>query len=110
MLKWIYLFLAILFEVVATSFLKSSQGFTKLVPVIVVVIGYTAAFYFLALTLRLMSLGVAYAIWAGVGVVLIALIGWAFYGQALDAAALVGMAMIVAGVVVIYAFSATVSH
>lgn len=109
MLKWIYLSLAILFEVVATSFLKASDGFTRPAPAIVVVIGYAGAFYFLALTLRLMSLGVAYAIWAGVGVVLIAFIGWAFYGQVLDAAAVIGMVLIVSGVVVINALSGTVS-
>ena len=71
MLKWVYLSLAILFEVVATSCLRVSDGFTRLVPAVVVVIGYAAAFYFLSLTLRQMSLGVAYSIWAGVGVVVI---------------------------------------
>lgn len=109
MLKWVYLSLAILFEVVATSCLRVSDGFTRLVPAVVVVIGYAAAFYFLSLALRQMSLGVAYSIWAGVGVVLIALIGWALFDQVLDAAAIVGMTLIVGGVVVIYVFSTAVS-
>lgn len=108
-MPWLFLFLAILAEVVATSFLKASEGFSRLAPSIVVVIGYAAAFYLLSLTLRTLSIGVAYAIWSGVGIVLVAAIGWFAFGQKLDLPALLGMAMIIAGVVVINVFSTTVS-
>ena len=102
--------MAIVSEVLATSALKASDGFSRLVPSVVVVVGYAAAFYFLSLTLRTVPVGVAYAIWSGAGVALIALIGWAFLGQPRDAPAIVGLAWIVAGVVVLNVFSRTVSH
>lgn len=108
MSPWIYLSVAIVSEVIATSALKAAEGFTRLVPSLVVVTGYALAFYFLSLTLKTVPLGVAYAIWSGAGVALIALIGWAWYGQALDAIALVGIALIVAGVVVLNLFSKSV--
>ncbi len=107
---WIYLSLAIVAEVVGTSFLKSAEGFTRLVPSVAVVVSYVVAFFFLGLALKTLPVGVAYAIWAGVGVALIALVGYAFFGQRLDAPAIVGMALIVAGVVVINVFSRTVSE
>jgi len=110
MSKWLILSIAIVSEVVATSFLKASEGFTRPLPSVVVVAGYAAAFYFLSLTLQVIPVGIAYAVWAGLGVVLIALIGWLFLGQRLDAPAIVGMAMIVGGVVVINVFSTSVSH
>jgi small multidrug resistance pump len=94
----------------ATSALKASAGFTRPLPSLVVVVGYGVAFYFLSLTLKTVPVGVAYAIWSGAGVALIALVGWAFLGQRLDAPALLGLALIVAGVVVINVFSKTVSH
>ena len=96
---------AILCEVVATSALKASAGFTRLGPTLVVVIGYAGAFYLLSLTLRTIPVGIAYAIWSGAGVVLVALIGWLFLGQSLDRAALAGIGLIVAGVIVINVFS-----
>lgn len=108
MSPWIYLSVAIVSEVIATSALKAAEGFTRLVPSLVVVTGYALAFYFLSLTLKTVPLGVAYAIWSGAGVALIALVGWAWYGQALDAVALVGIALIVAGVVVLNLFSKSV--
>lgn len=110
MSHWIYLSLAIVSEVVGTSFLKSTEGFTRLGPSLVVLVGYGLAFYFLSLTLRTMPVGIAYAVWAGVGVALIALVGWLFLGQALDAPALLGIGLIVAGVVVLNVFSSSVRH
>lgn len=105
MSHWIYLAVAILAEVVGTSFLKSSEGFTRLQPSLVVVVSYMAAFFFLSLSLRTIPVGIAYAIWAGTGVALIALVGYVFFDQRLDAPAWIGMLLIVAGVVVINAFS-----
>lgn len=108
--NWIFLGVAILFEVVATSALKAAEGFTRLWPSVIVVIGYAGAFYFLALTLRTIPVGVAYAVWSGVGVVLIGVIGWLVFGQVLDKAALLGMALIVSGVAVIHLFSNSATH
>ncbi|MGO1765855.1 MAG: SMR family transporter [Advenella sp.] len=110
MSTYLYLAAAIVMEVIATSFLKSSNSFTRLVPSIITIAGYAAAFYFLSLSLRTMPTGIAYAIWSGVGIVLISLIGWIWLGQSLDGAALLGMGLIVAGVVVINVFSNSVSH
>lgn len=109
-MHWFYLSIAICSEVIATSALNATQGFTRWQPSLVVVIGYVAAFYFLSLTLRAMPLGIAYAVWSGVGVALIALIGWAVYRQPLDLPALIGIGMIVAGVVVLNLFSKTLNH
>ena len=109
-MTYLYLAIAIVAEVTATSFLKSTEGFTKLWPSIVVVLGYAAAFYFLSLTLRTMSVGIVYAIWCGVGIVLVALIAWLIFGQKLDLPAVLGMALIIAGVAVINVFSASVRH
>jgi small multidrug resistance pump len=109
-LTYLYLTVAIVAEVIATSFLKSSDGFTKLVPSVITVLGYAISFACLSLTLRVMPIGVAYAIWAGAGVVLIATVGWLWHGQALDAPALIGLGLIISGVVVVNLFSKTVSH
>ena len=110
MKNWLFLGLAIVSETIATSALKSCDGFSKLWPSVLVVAGYSAAFYLLALTLRTIPVGVAYAIWSGVGVVLIALVGWLIYGHKLDAPALIGMALIVSGVIVMNVFSTTSGH
>jgi small multidrug resistance pump len=110
MQQWLFLSIAIVSEVMATSALKASAGFTRPLPSLVVVVGYGVAFYFLSLTLKTVPVGVAYAIWSGAGVALIALVGWAFLGQRLDAPAILGLALIVAGVVVINVFSKSVSH
>lgn len=110
MSHWVLLALAIVAEVIGTSFLKASEGFTRLLPSLVVGVCYLLAFYFLSLTLRTLPVGVAYAIWSGVGIVLIAAIGWLLFGQTLDAAAVLGMALIVAGVAVLNLFSSTVSR
>lgn len=108
--NYIYLLVAILFEVVATTALKETQGFTRLVPSLISMIGYGLAFYFLALTLRTMPVGVIYAIWSGAGIVLITAIGWVWFQQALDMPALIGMGFIIAGVLIINLFSRTVMH
>lgn len=97
-MNYLYLAGAILFEVVATSALRASDGMTRLVPTVLCIIGYAAAFYLLSLTLRTVPVGVAYAIWSGVGIVLIALIGTFWFKQPIDAAAILGMILIVAGV------------
>ena len=109
-MNWLYLAIAIMSEVVATSALKAAEGFTRWVPSLLVVIGYASAFYFLSLTLRSIPLGVAYAIWSGVGVALVSIVGWVIYHQSLNAGALVGIALIVAGVVVLNLSSTTVGH
>lgn len=107
---WLFLSIAIVSEVVATSALKSSEGFSRPLPSAVVVVGYLLAFYFLSLTLKAIPIGIAYAIWAGVGIVLIALVGWWLYGQKLDLAAIIGMGLILAGVAVINVFSTSGGH
>lgn len=103
--NWVYLGLAIFSEVVATASLKSTEGFTRLMPSIVVLVGYSAAFYFLSLTLDTIPIGVAYAVWSGVGVATITLVSFVIYDQKIDAAGLIGIGLIVAGVVVLRLFS-----
>ena len=110
MITYLYLAIAIAAEVVATTALRASNGFTVLLPSTVSIVGYVIAFYFLSLTLRTMPVGVAYAIWSGVGIVLISLAGWLIYRQLLDLPAIVGMAMIMGGVIVINLFSKTTMH
>jgi len=102
---YVYLFAAIIFEVIATGALKSAEGFTRPVPTLVVLVGYGAAFYLLSLTLRSLEIGVAYAIWCGVGIVLVAAIGAIFYGETIDLAAVTGFGLIIAGVAVLAFFS-----
>jgi small multidrug resistance pump len=109
-MPWFYLLIAISAEVVGTSALKASAGMTKLAPAAVVLLGYGAAFYFLSLTLAYIPVGVAYAIWSGVGIILISLIGWRFFGQTLDMPALLGMGLILFGVAVINLFSHSAAH
>ena len=109
-MHYVYLGIAIVSEVIGTSALKASKEFTQLWPSVVVVCGYGIAFYFLTLSLRHIAVGIAYAIWAGLGIVLITLAGKVLYQQNLDAPAVVGMALIVCGVVVIHLFSHTAVH
>jgi small multidrug resistance pump len=109
-MPWLYLAIAITGEVIATSALKASESFTRLGPSLITVAGYAVAFYSLALTLKTIPVGVAYAIWAGAGIVIISLIGLFVFGQKLDAAAIAGIGLIVAGVVVINTLSNSVSH
>ena len=103
--NYVYLGLAIFSEVVATASLKSTEGFTRLMPSIVVLVGYSAAFYFLSLTLDTIPIGVAYAVWSGVGVATITLVSFVLYDQKIDAAGLIGIGLIVTGVVVLRLFS-----
>ena len=109
-MAYLFLAIAIVAEVVATTALRAADGFTQLVPSIVSIVGYAVAFYFLSLTLRTMPVGIAYAIWSGVGIVLISLAGWVIYRQLLDAPAIIGMGMIMGGVIVINVFSKTAMH
>jgi len=102
---WIYLGIAIVTEVIGTSALKSADGFTRLLPSLVVVISYAISFYLLSLTLRSIPVGIVYAVWSGVGIVLLALIGALFFKQTLDTPAIIGVGLILAGVVVINLFS-----
>jgi small multidrug resistance pump len=106
----VYLLVAIVFEVLATTALKQTDGFTRLLPSIVTIIGYGLAFYFLALTLRVMPVGVVYAIWSGAGIVFITAIGWLWFRQSLDLPAIIGICLIVAGVLVINLMSKTMVH
>jgi small multidrug resistance pump len=108
-MQWVYLAVAIVSEVIATSALKAAQGFTRWLPSLLVVAGYASAFYFLSLTLRTIPLGVSYAIWAGVGVALVTLVGWALYDQRLDLPAFIGIGLIIAGVLVLKVFSSSVA-
>ena len=109
-MNWLYLTVAIVCEVIATSALKSSEGFTRLLPSVVVVVGYGAALYFLSLTLRTIPVGVAYAVWSGVGVVLITVVGWLVFKQELDMPAFIGIGLIASGVVVLNVFSKAMAH
>lgn len=102
---WLYLAIAIAAEVLATSALKAAEGFTRGLPSTVVVAGYGIAFYCLSLALRSIPIGIAYAVWSGIGIVCVALIAWIVYRQALDGPALLGIALILTGVLVIHLFS-----
>ena len=108
--NWLFLLMAIVSEVVATSSLKSSDGFSRFLPSVAVVVGYGIAFYCLALTLRVIPMGVVYAIWSGIGIVLITLVGWFLFDQKLDLPALLGIGLIATGVVVMNVFSKTMGH
>jgi multidrug transporter EmrE-like cation transporter len=106
----IYLGIAIVGEVIATSFLRASEGFTQTVPSIVVVVGYGVTFYFFSLALQTIPVGIGYAIWSGVGIVLVSIIAYFVYGQVLDLPALIGIGLILAGVLVINLFSQSSAH
>jgi len=107
---YLILGLAIVAEVIATSSLKSSEGFTRLWPSVVTLLGYAIAIFLLSLTLKTLPTGIAYAIWSGVGIVLVSAIGWFGYGQKLDTPAVVGLGLIIAGVIVVNVFSKSVAH
>ena len=105
MSRWAYLGLAIISEVIATTSLKSTEGFTKFLPSTIVVVGYCAAFYFLSLTLDSIPIGVVYAIWSGAGIVGIAILSWIIYGQNLDLGSGIRMALIIGGIIVLRLYS-----
>ncbi len=109
-LTYSVLFVAILLEVIGTTFLQRSQQFTHIVPTVMMGLCYAASFYFLSLALKSMPLGIAYAIWSGLGIVLVSVIGLVAFGQKLDLAAVIGLGLIVAGVVIVNLFSGSVSH
>jgi small multidrug resistance pump len=109
-MAWIYLTIAIVAEVIATAALKSSEGFTKLTPSILVVVGYGISFYLLSKIVQLLPLAVTYAIWSGAGIALVGIVGWIWLDQKLDFAAICGIALIIIGVVVINVFSSTTAH
>lgn len=102
--------IAIIFEVIATSFIPKAEQFTKLVPSTIVIIGYAVAFFLLSVTVKTMPVGIVYAIWSGAGIVLVATISYFAYGQKLDLAAIIGLGLIIAGVLVVNLLSKTVSH
>ena len=107
-MHWVYLALAIVCEVVGTTALKAAEGFTRPMPVVIVVCGYLAAFLFLGLSLKSLPVGIAYAIWAAFGMVLVALIGWLAFDEKLDGWALAGIALIVVGTVLVSGISQSV--
>ncbi|MFS4583323.1 SMR family transporter [Phaeobacter sp. C3_T13_0] len=109
-LHYVYLTLAVVAETIGTTALQASQQFTRLGPSLLVVIGYGLAFYLMALTLRHMPVGVVYAIWSGLGIFLIAIIGWVVFGQRLDLPAVLGLLLILVGITVIHLFSKTSGH
>lgn len=109
-LHYIYLIVAVAAETIGTTALQASQQFTRLWPSVVVVIGYSIAFYFLGVALKYIPVGVAYAVWSGLGVVLIAIIGLLVFGQRLDLPAMFGLGLIIAGIAVIQLFSDTATH
>lgn len=106
----LYLAIAIVGEVIATSFLRASAGFTQLVPTVIVIVGYGVTFYFFSLALQTIPVGIGYAIWSGVGIILVSIIAFFAYGQTLDLPALIGIGLILAGVLVINIFSQSSSH
>ncbi|AUQ54216.1 QacE family quaternary ammonium compound efflux SMR transporter [Phaeobacter inhibens] len=109
-LHYLYLVLAVAAETIGTTALQASQQFTRVGPSLLVVVGYGLAFYLMALTLRHMPVGIVYAIWSGLGIFLIAIIGWVVFGQRLDLPAILGLLLILAGILVIHLFSNTAGH
>ena len=109
-MSYLYLGIAIFAEIVATSLLKASEGFTRFVPTVILGVGYLVAFYCLSMALKESPTGIAYAIWSGVGIVLVAVIAWIFQGQRLDLPAMIGMGLIIVGVLVMNLFSTTTGH
>ncbi|MEM6760891.1 MAG: SMR family transporter [Pseudomonadota bacterium] len=109
-LYYLYLVVAVAAEVIGTTALQASAQFTRLGPSLVVVLAYGIAFFCLGIALKYIPVGIAYALWSGLGIVLIALIGFAVFGQRLDAAAVIGLALIIAGIVIIQLFSKSATH
>lgn len=107
---WLAIAIAIVAEVTATTALKASNEFTRLWPSLIVVAGYGVAFYFMTISMRVLPVGIIYAIWSGLGIVLVSIIGWFVYKQALDVPAMIGMGFIILGVVVINVFSKSMGH
>lgn len=110
MSHWLALAIAIVAEVIGTTALKASNEFTRLIPSLIVVVGYGTAFYFMSISMRVLPVGIMYAIWSGMGIVLISVLGWLVFRQTLDTPAIIGLAFIIAGVIIINVFSKTVGH
>ena len=110
MSHWLALAIAIVAEVIGTTALKASNEFTRLLPSLIVVVGYGTAFYFMSISMRVLPVGIMYAIWSGMGIVLISVLGWLIYKQTLDTPAMIGLAFIIAGVIIINVFSKSVGH
>jgi small multidrug resistance pump len=108
--SWLCLLIAIVAEVIGTSALKASDGFSRLRPSALTIVAYGISFYFLSLTLRAIPVGVAYAVWSGVGIILVTMVGWLYFDQRLDTPAIIGMALIVSGALVLNLFSKTIPH
>lgn len=104
-MNWVYLFIAIFAEVIATSALKPANGFTQLWPSVLVILGYGTSFFFLSLAIKSIPIAIAYSVWCGVGVALVSLIAWQLFGQSLSVMELFGITLICAGVVVLNVFS-----
>ncbi len=109
-MHYLYLMAAVLAETIGTTALQASQQFTRLVPSVIVVIAYAVSFFLMSLTLKLMPVGIVYAIWSGLGIVLIAAIGFLVFGQRIDLPAIAGMAMIIGGILIIHLFSTSSGH
>lgn len=109
-MHWLYLMIAIVAEVIGTSALKAADGFTRPLPTLLVIAGYGTSFLFLSLTLRTLPVGIAYAVWSGIGVVLVSLVAWILFQQRLDLPAVLGIALILSGVLVLNLFSKTTLH
>lgn len=107
---YLYLIAAVVAETIGTTALQASQQFTRLAPSVLVIVAYAISFYLLSLTLRYMPVGIMYAIWSGLGIILIALIGWLVFAQKLDLPAVIGMGLILIGIVIIQVFSKTAVH
>ena len=110
MSHWLALAIAIMAEVIGTTALKASNEFTRILPSFIVVVSYAIAFYFMSISLRVLPVGIMYAIWSGMGIVPISILGWLVYKQTLDMPAMIGLALIIAGVIVINVFSKSVGH
>jgi small multidrug resistance pump len=107
---WLALAIAIVAEVIATSTMKATNEFTRFWPSVVVVLGYGTGFYFMTISMRVLPIGIMYALWSGVGILVVSIMGWVIYRQALDIPAIIGMSFIIAGVVVINVFSKSIGH
>jgi len=109
-MKWVYLVIAVVAETIGTSSLKASESFTKIIPSLIMIVSYGTSFYFLSLTLRYLPVGIAYALWSGIGIILISTFSYFFFRQTLDLPAISGLTLIIIGIAVINLFSKTVGH
>ncbi len=104
-MSYLYLMIAIIAEVIATSAMKASNGFSVFVPSVMTILGYAVAIYFLSLTMKVIPVGITYALWSGAGIILVFLVGWIYYKQYLDLAAIIGLTFMITGILIIHLFS-----